>query len=73
MERFAESYDMISVETVAELAGVDKATAEEWTQSDPSFPRPLATLPTGNLYDRRAVEKWLLENGYRGIPIPPAP
>ncbi len=73
MNPLAESYDMISIETIAKIAGVDGATAEGWADGDESFPRPLVRLSEGPLWDRKAVEKWLLEHGLRGVEPPPAP
>ena len=67
-----ETYSMISVATIAELGRSEPAEAEAWTQ-DPSFPQPIAKVPGGDLYDRMAVEKWLLENGQKGLEIPAAP
>jgi hypothetical protein len=67
-----ETYSMISVATVAEMGHVEPEVARRWT-ADPSFPKPLARLHTGDLYDRLEVEKWLVEHGYRGLEIPAAP
>jgi hypothetical protein len=67
-----ESYDMISVATIAEIAGVKPEEAQHWVQ-DPTFPRAVAHFSSGSLYDRKATAKWLLEHGHRGLEIPPAP
>jgi hypothetical protein len=66
-------YDMVSVATIADMAGVDTGIVQGWAQGEEDFPTPIAHLTTGNLYDRRAVEKWLLERGYRGVEPAPAP
>jgi hypothetical protein len=67
-----ESYDMISVATIAEIAGAQPEEAQRWVE-DPSFPRAVAHFSSGKLYDRRATERWLLERGHLGLEIPPAP
>jgi|WetSurMetagenome_2_1015567.scaffolds.fasta_scaffold818864_2 hypothetical protein len=72
MELAEETYSMISVATIAEIGRVEPAVAQRWTE-DPSFPNPVARSSTGYLYDRRATEKWLLEQGDIGLEIPAAP
>lgn len=67
-----ETYAMISVKTIADLAHSTPAEAEQWTQ-EPSFPEPVAHAPGGDLWDRRATEKWLIEHGHKGLEVPAAP
>ncbi len=63
---------MISVDTIAQLGHAEPSEAEQWTK-DRSFPEPLVESANGNLYDRRAVEKWLIEHGHKGLEVPAAP
>jgi hypothetical protein len=72
VQRSAESYASISIETVAKLTRCEVAEAEAWTKRA-DFPRPIMHTSAGYLYDRKSVEKWLLEHDLKGLPIPPAP
>jgi hypothetical protein len=72
MQPTSESYSEISAGTIAKMTGATPDEAERWTK-EPSFPNPVARLSTGKLYDRRAVERWLLEHDKLGMEIPPAP
>jgi hypothetical protein len=72
MQPLSESYGEISVGTIAVLAGVTQDESERWTR-EPSFPNPVSRLSMGNLYDRKAVGRWLLEHDKLGLEIPPAP
>ena len=57
MEEIAgESYDMISVNTIATIAEVDPGTVRDWIESGKGFPSPLARLPQDDLYDRREIQ-----------------
>ena len=60
---------MISMATVAEMGHVGLDVARRWT-TDPSFPKPLAQLHTGDLYDRLEVEKWAVGARLQGVGDP---
>ncbi len=72
MKPTGETYSMISVATIAKIAHAEPSEAERWTRES-SFPHPVARFSTGDLYDRKAVERWLLEHDHMGLEIPPAP
>lgn len=72
MRDIIQGIGLVKAENIAELAHVDISEVRRWAD-DPSFPTPVAEAPSGNLYHRREVAQWLLENGGKGMPSIPAP
>lgn len=65
---------LVAPEDIAQMVRVDLSQVRAWID-DPTFPKPVAESPTGNIYHRREVFQWLLERHEKGmgIPIVPAP
>jgi predicted DNA-binding transcriptional regulator AlpA len=56
---------------VAHLLGVTRQRVAQLASEDPTFPRPIATLATGRLWDRDAIVRWAKKVG-RSIQDPKA-
>jgi hypothetical protein len=56
--------DVVSVAEILELAGVsNRRVLIQWRERERRpFPKPSRTLKCGELWDRRAVERWLAES-----------
>jgi hypothetical protein len=48
---------------VAQLAGVTTQAVSNWMVRRPEFPRPMAQLASGPVWDGAAMHKWLRDNG----------
>ncbi len=72
MRDIIEQIGLVREENIAALAGVEISRVRRWVD-DPTFPKPVAEVPSGNLYHRREVVQWLLESGEKGMPAIPAP
>ncbi len=64
-------YDLLSVAKIARLGKVDKATVERLIREDPAFPKPVARLSAGALYNRKSIYKWAIEAGFKGLDLVP--
>ena len=53
---------LAGITEVAELASISRSAVSNWIKRDPSFPRPLAVLACGPIWDKADVETWLLKN-----------
>lgn len=47
---------------IAEMAGVTTQLASNWSTRSPTFPKPIAELRSGKIWDRRQVLAWLQAN-----------
>ncbi len=72
MRDIIEQMGLVRVENIAQIAGVEISRVRRWAD-DPTFPKPVAEAPSGNLYHRREVAQWLMEHGEKGMPAVPAP
>jgi hypothetical protein len=52
VEDEADTSAMITVAEIATLARADTATIQEWIREEPTFPKPVANLSTGDIHDR---------------------
>ena len=53
---------LAGITEIAELASISRSAVSNWIKRDPSFPRPLAVLACGPIWDKADVETWLLKN-----------
>jgi hypothetical protein len=54
---------LISVGDIGKMAGVPGNTVQHWKDRDPSFPKPVSSPTSGDLYRRGAVAAWLRKTG----------
>jgi predicted DNA-binding transcriptional regulator AlpA len=67
--------DILTVNEIAELAGVTRLTVRQWTHRHAAFPTPWKTGQPGepHLYLRADVERWLRETGRVTVSLPGSP
>lgn len=56
--------ELVGTSEIAALASTSRSAVSNWIARNPSFPKPVADLACGQIWDRRDIEKWLLKNGY---------
>jgi len=54
---------LLSVGDIGKLAGVPSNTVQHWKYRDESFPEPVDSPTSGDLYRRGAVMAWLRKTG----------
>ena len=54
---------LLSVGDIGKIAGVPSNTVQHWKYRDPSFPDPVSSPTSGDLYRRGAVMSWLKKTG----------
>ena len=52
---------LVGTTEIASLLGVSRQRADQLTHA-PDFPKPVATLAQGRVWERGAVEAWALEH-----------
>lgn len=51
--------ELVGISEVADLAGVTRQAVGNWKARDPSFPKPLAELKSGPVWQRKEIVSWL--------------
>lgn len=64
-----EDCSVLSVAMIAALGKVDHAAVERCIREDPKFPKPVARLTTGDIYDRTSIYRWAIEAGSKGLEL----
>lgn len=59
----AASGGLLSAGDIGKIAGVPSNTVQHWKYRDPSFPKPVDSPTSGDLYRRGAVMAWLRKTG----------
>lgn len=54
---------LLSAGDIGKIAGVPSNTVHHWKDRDPSFPKPVSSPTSGDLYRRGAVMAWLRKTG----------
>ena len=54
---------LLSVGDIGRIAGVPSNTVQHWKYRDSSFPKPVDSPTSGNLYRRSEVMSWLKRTG----------
>jgi hypothetical protein len=54
---------LLSVGDIGKIAGVPGNTVQHWKYRDPSFPDPVSSPTSGDLYRRGEVMSWLRKTG----------
>lgn len=57
------SENYLGLSEVAELLGSSRQTVGNWRQRRPDFPKPLAELKSGPIWNRAEIVAWAKENG----------
>ena len=55
---------LLGLSEVAELLGTSRQTVGNWRQRRADFPRPVADLKSGPIWQRAAIAEWAHANGY---------
>jgi hypothetical protein len=69
----ASEATLVGIPEIAAIAGVQRTAVSNWRKRNPDFPTPVVETPSGLLFDLRAVERWLIENGKIAGRVPIAP
>jgi predicted DNA-binding transcriptional regulator AlpA len=48
---------------VAKLLGKSRQWVDQLAKTDPTFPAPAVVLPSGRIWERADLEKWMRETG----------
>ncbi len=65
--------ELVGTSEIAALASASRSAVSNWVSRDPSFPKPLADLACGQIWDKKEIEVWLAkkhlirENGMSAI------
>ena len=51
--------ELVGLAEVAELAGMSRSVVSNWRARDLRFPKPVADLRSGPVFDREAIERHL--------------
>jgi hypothetical protein len=55
--------NLVGIAEIAEVAGVSRQVVNNWSTRDPSFPKPMAQLACGQIWNHEDVVAWLTERG----------
>ena len=50
--------DLVGVAEIAELLGVTRQRVDAIARTHPDFPKPVADLAAGRIWQRRDIENW---------------
>ncbi len=56
--------ELVGISEIATLAATSRSAVSNWIARDPSFPKPLADLACGQIWDKVDIEDWLKKNSY---------
>jgi len=55
--------DLVGSAEIAEMLGVVRQYIHQLQQEDPTFPKPVATLSAGRIWDRADIVEWARATG----------
>jgi predicted DNA-binding transcriptional regulator AlpA len=55
--------DLVGAQEIAELLGITRQRVGQLARTDPSFPKPVAEVAAGRIWERDDVERWARETG----------
>lgn len=61
--KMPDPHDLVGVKEIANVTGVSPQAVINWTDRYEDFPKPLATLRMGRVWDYRDVAVWLRKHG----------
>ena len=53
--------ELVGISEISDMAGVTRQAVSNWRSRDPSFPKPLAELSAGPVWDKKTISEWLVE------------
>lgn len=54
--------ELVGISEIASLASTSRSAVSNWVARDPSFPKPLADLACGQIWNKTDIELWLKKN-----------
>jgi hypothetical protein len=54
--------ELVGLSEIATLASTSRSAVGNWVVRDPTFPKPIADLACGQIWDKRDIESWLSIN-----------
>lgn len=54
--------EFVGTTEIAELASTSRSAVSNWVSRDPSFPKPVADLACGQIWNKQDIERWLNAN-----------
>lgn len=54
--------ELVGTSEIAALASASRSAVSNWVSRDPSFPKALANLACGQIWDKKEIEVWLAKN-----------
>ena len=56
--------ELVGTSEIAALASTSRSAVSNWIVRDPSFPKPVADLACGQIWDKQVIELWLGKNNH---------
>lgn len=56
--------ELVGISEIAALASTSRSAVSNWVTRDPSFPKPVADLACGQIWDKREIDSWLGRNNH---------
>ena len=56
--------ELVGTSEIAALASASRSAVSNWVARDPSFPKPVADLACGQIWDKRDIDLWLEKNNH---------
>jgi hypothetical protein len=56
--------ELVGTSEIAALASTSRSAVSNWAARDPSFPKPIADLACGQIWNKRDIESWLEKNNH---------
>lgn len=54
--------ELVGTSEIAELASTSRSAVSNWVARDPSFPKPIADLACGQIWNKKEIEAWISNN-----------
>lgn len=58
--------ELVGISEIAALASTTRSAVSNWAARDPSFPKAIADLACGQIWNKRDIELWLKKNNRLG-------
>ena len=56
--------ELVGTSEIAILASASRSAVSNWVARDPSFPKPVADLACGQIWEKNEIEAWLEKNNH---------
>lgn len=56
--------ELVGTSEIASLASSSRSAVSNWASRDPSFPKPIADLACGQIWNKREIQSWLEKNNH---------